>query len=117
LQPWRIQNEVIDDLGNTSDTVISHQAQSLHLQVYQPHGHPVAAHPFTGTVRRCMLSPCVHQFREPRTDAHAQRRSREYIVPFCRHDWCTQVLEVPRDGSLRKRSHSALLLNNTITNQ
>lgn len=112
LQSWRIQNNVIDDVGNTGHTMTTHWAQSLLLQIYQPHGISVAAHPFTGMVRRSMLSPCVHQFREPRTDAHAQRRSRERIVPFCRHDWCSQVLEVPREGYLRGYSHSAFFLVN-----
>lgn len=126
LQSWRIQNEKIDEPGNTGHTATAGETPSsllaqslcLRLRFPQPHKNPVAARiRLQKTVRQHMLSPCVYQFRQPRTDAHAQRRSRERIVPFCRHDWCSQVLKVPREGYLRNDSHSALPLISTITNQ
>lgn len=126
LQSWRIQNEKIDEPGNTGHTATAGETPSsllaqslcLRLRFPQPHKNPIAARTrLQKTVRQHMLSPCVYQFRQPRTDAHAQRRSRERIVPFCRHDWCSQVLKVPREGYLRNDSHSALPLISTITNQ
>lgn len=122
LQSWRIQNKKIDEPGNTGHTTTAGEAPSSHLtqslQFLQPYSNSVAARTrLQKIVRQRMLSPCVYQFRQPRTDAHAQRRSREPIVPFCRHDWCRLVLKVPREGNLRNYSHSALPLISTITNQ